>query len=155
MLKQEFIDKVTGVPWRNRSCTFEAMDCWALVVLYYRHVLGVEIHHSPDYEAGNEFRTCFDDEVVYWKPSEIFQEDGIFVAWYGSQPVHVGLIINGVALHSRCEGGHVRSDPVRTIQRLFTKVEFYTYADNRNSTSARAAEGEGERTGGDEVLRVA
>ncbi|WP_133459855.1 NlpC/P60 family protein [Scandinavium goeteborgense] len=155
MHKQEFIDRVTGLPWANRACTFDSLDCWGLVVLYYRHVLGVELHHSPDYESGNEFRTCFDGEVVYWSKTDIFHEDGIFIAWYGQQPVHVGLIVNGMAFHSRCEGGHVRADPVRTIQRLYTKVEFYSYANNRNSASAGITEGEGSCTGRGGVLRVA
>ncbi|MFG6654920.1 NlpC/P60 family protein [Scandinavium sp. M-37] len=155
MHKQEFIDRVTGLPWANRACTFDALDCWGLVVLYYRNVLGIELHQSPDYEAGSEFHTCFAGEVIYWQPESIFVDDGIFVAWYGAQPVHVGLIVNGMAFHSRCEGGHVRSDPVRTIQRLYTKVEFYSYADNRNSASTRATEGEDGSTGRGGVLRVA
>jgi hypothetical protein len=123
--------------------------------MYYRHVLGLEIHHSPDYEAGSDFHTCFADEVEFWRPVEIFQEDGIFVAWYGSQPIHVGLIVNGMAFHSRNEGGHVRSDQVRTIQKLFTKVEFYAYADNRNSESAGAAEGQSYSSGRNEAKRLA
>jgi hypothetical protein len=53
-------------------------------------------------------------------------DDGIFVAWVGSQPVHVGLIVDGRALHSRGENGHVRFDAIRTIQKLFTRVEFYS-----------------------------
>ncbi|MGL4725613.1 MAG: NlpC/P60 family protein [Scandinavium sp.] len=155
MLKQDFVDRFSGLPWANRACSFEAVDCWGLVVMYYRLVLGLEIHHSPDYEAGHDFHTCFSDEVLFWEKTDIFHEDGIFVAWYGGQPAHVGLIINGEAFHSRCEGGHVRSDPVRTIQRLFTKVEFYSYADYRDSTSARASEGTRAGTDGETISRVA
>lgn len=139
MLKDEFIDKVTGVPWLDRACTFEAMDCWGLVVLYYRHVLGIEIHHTPDYEAGADFLTCFIDEVVYWRATELIAEDGIFIAYYGSIPVHIGLIVNGRALHSRGENGHVRSDNIRTIQKIFTRVEFKKYADHSYSARSGAA----------------
>lgn len=142
MLKAEFIDRVTGAPWRDRSCTFEAMDCWALVVLYYRHVLGVEIHHQSDYESGADFLTCFIGEVVYWRQTDIFSEQGIFIAWYGSQPVHVGLTLDGRALHSRGENGHVRSDSIRTIQKLFTRVEFYQYANRPDSACSGATERE-------------
>lgn len=141
MRKSEFIDKVTGVPWADRACSFDAMDCWGLVVLYYRHVLGIEIHHAPDYEAGADFLTCFSNEVVYWSLSDVIAEDGIFIAWYGSQPVHVGLIVEGRALHSRGESGHVRADNIRTIQKLFTRVEFYNYADHPDSARSRTAEG--------------
>ena len=139
MSKDDFLSRVTGIPWKNRACSFEAADCWGLVVLYYRHVLGIEIHQTTDYESGDDFLTCYDGDVVFWRRTESFSDDGIFVAWIGSNPVHVGLIIDGRALHSRGENGHVRSDAIRTIQKLFTKVEFYQYAGNRNSASARAA----------------
>lgn len=60
------------------------------------------------------------------------------------QPVHVGLIIGGRALHSRGDNGHVRFDAIRTIQKLFTRVEFYTYAGNRDSARSGDAEGPGD-----------
>lgn len=139
MSKEEFLSRVLGIPWKNRACTFEAADCWGLVTLYYRHVLGIEIHQTPDYESGCDFLTCYDADVVFWRREDSFIDDGIFVAWVGSNPVHVGLIIDGRALHSRGDNGHVRPDAIRTIQKLFTRVEFYSYANNRNSTSAGAA----------------
>lgn len=155
MLKSEFIDKVTGAPWGDRACSFDEMDCWGLVVLYYRHVLGIEIHHVPDYEAGANFQTCFSSEVVYWKLSEVIAEDGIFIAWYGSQPVHVGLIVDGRALHSRGEHGHVRADSIRTIQKLFTRVEFYNYADHPDSARSWPAEGKSFCNAGSDIQRLA
>lgn len=155
MLKAEFLAKVIGIPWRNRACTFEAMDCWALVIIYYRHVLGIELHHSPDYEAGEEFMTCFEGEVVFWQQAEHFSDGDIFIAYYGRQPVHVGLIVDGRALHSRGENGCVRSDQIRTIQKLFTRVEFMRYAGNRNTESAGAYEATDASASGIEVQQVA
>lgn len=139
MRKSEFIEKVTGVPWADRACTFEAMDCWGLVVLYYRHVLSIEIHHTQDYESGRDFMSCFAEEVIFWNDTEIFHDGGIFIAYYGAQPVHVGLTVNGMALHSRGECGHVRADSIRTIKKLFTKVEFKTYAGHSDSARTGAA----------------
>lgn len=55
----DFVRRVIGVPWANRACSFEKVDCWGLVVLYYRHVLGIELHQTPDYEAGADFFTCY------------------------------------------------------------------------------------------------
>lgn len=139
MSKDDFLSRALGIPWRNRACSFDAADCWGLVVLYYRHVLGTELHQTPDYEAGGDFLTCYDADVVFWNREGSFVDDGIFVAWVGSHPVHVGLIIDGRALHSRGDNGHVRSDAIRTIQKLFTRVEFYSYANNRNPAGAGAA----------------
>ncbi|WP_044865743.1 NlpC/P60 family protein [Enterobacter ludwigii] len=143
MHRNEFISQIEGVPWSNRACSFDAADCWGLVVMYYRHVLGIEVHQTADYESGRDFMTCYDADVVFWQRSETFFDEGIFVAWVGSQPVHVGLILDGRALHSRGENGHVRFDAIRTIQKLFTRVEFYQYAGNRNSARPGDAEGQG------------
>ncbi|KNC11595.1 hypothetical protein AC790_13585 [Pantoea sp. RIT-PI-b] len=139
MRKDEFLQRAEGMPWRNRACSFDGADCWGLIVLYYRHVLGTELHDVPGYEAESDFATCFFNEIVYWRKGDSFSESDMFVAYYGTQPVHVGLVIDGRALHSRGENGHVRSDHIRTIQKLFTRVEFYSYASDRDTACSGAA----------------
>ena len=99
--------------------------------------------------------TCFEGEVIYWRPTEHFSDGDIFIAYYGAQPVHVGLIVDGRALHSRGENGSVRSDQIRTIQKLFTRVGFMRYAGNRNTESAGASEATDGSASGGEVQRVA
>lgn len=140
MHKDEFIKRMLGVPWRNRASTFDECDCWGLVLLYYLHVLNIDIPTLSDYESGEQFGQCYESGVSCWAVQNKAIGDCIFVAWIGSAPVHVGLVIDGVAVHSRGENGHVRQDPLRTIQKLFTKVEYYTYACNRDSESAGIAE---------------
>lgn len=128
--EEEFIRKMIGVPWANRSCTFDAVDCWGLCVLYYRHVLGIELHQTPDYEAGENFFTCYESDVVFWQRSDVPVNGGIFVAYTGSAPAHVGLIVNHRALHSRGEGGGVRIDSLLVLQRAFTRLEYFLYGKN-------------------------
>ncbi|MDT7322972.1 NlpC/P60 family protein [Citrobacter freundii] len=123
----DFISKVIGVPWANRACSFERVDCWGLVVLYYRHVLGIELHQTPDYEAGEDFFTCYQGDVVFWRHVDKPVEGGIFVGYLGAQPAHVGLVLNRQVLHSRGENGSVRMDSLLVIQRAFTKVEYFSY----------------------------
>lgn len=125
-----FIRKVIGVPWDNRACTFEAVDCWGLVILYYRHVLGKELHQTPDYESGADFFTCYEGDVVFWRRSDVPVNGGIFLAYTGSAPAHVGLIVNHRALHSRGEGGGVRMDSLLVLQRAFTRLEYFLYGKN-------------------------
>lgn len=60
----------------NRACSFDAADCWGLVVMYYRHVLGIEVHQTADYESGRDFMTCYDADVVFWQRSETFSMKG-------------------------------------------------------------------------------
>lgn len=123
----EFVRRVIGVPWANRACSFERVDCWGLVVLYYRHVIGIELHQTPDYEAGEDFFTCYQGDVVFWRKVEIPVEGGIFVGYRGAQPAHVGMVLNRKAVHARGENGSVREDSLLVIQRAFTKVEYYVY----------------------------
>lgn len=130
MSKEEFIQLMTGKPWRNRSLSFDAVDCWGLVALYYSNVLGSEINHTKKYMDNGEFSACFFDEVVYWRKTDHRSDGCIFVAYIGSFPAHVGLVINGEAYHARAESSHVRFDRIRTIEKLFTKVEYYEYANN-------------------------
>jgi cell wall-associated NlpC family hydrolase len=82
------------VPWANRACSFDKVDCWGLCVLYYRHVLGIELHQTPDYEAGEDFFTCYQGDVVFWRQVDKPVEGGIFVGYRGAQPAHVGLVLN-------------------------------------------------------------
>ncbi|WP_421412543.1 NlpC/P60 family protein [Serratia plymuthica] len=142
MHKADFVAAMEGKPWRDRACSFEAADCWGLVVLYYRHVLGIEIHQTPDYEAGSDFLTCFAGDVVFWQRAEKSADSSIFIAYYGTQPRHVGLVVDGQAFHSRGEAGQVRFDKLRTLEKVFTKLEFYDYAVDRGSARA----GDTERT---------
>ncbi|WP_240023962.1 NlpC/P60 family protein [Serratia marcescens] len=138
MQKTEFIQRMIGIPWADRACAFDACDCWGLVVLYYRHVLGIELHHSAGYEAGEDFLTCYWDEVVFWHSTDTPYDDCVFVGYVGDRAEHIGLIVDGAALHSRGEGGGVRHDRLRVIERMFTKVEYLTHADYRDSTCTRA-----------------
>lgn len=123
----EFISLMIGKPWANRACTPDAVDCWGLVVLYYRQVLGIELHQTPDYESGADFFTCYQGDIVFWQPVPHPAEGGIFVGYKGSQPAHVGLVLMRQALHSRGENGSVRQDSMMLIQRAFTKVEYFRY----------------------------
>jgi len=128
--REAFISRMIGIPWANRACSFDAADCWGLVVLFYRHVLGLDIHHTADYEAGKEFVTCFDGDVVFWSSVDHPVDNGIFVGYIGSHPAHVGIVIGDSAFHSRGECGSVKVDTLRAIERKFTRVEFYKYASD-------------------------
>lgn len=130
MRSDEFCQNMIGIPWSERACSDERVDCWGLVVLYFRQVLGIELHQEAGYQAGNDFITCYRDNVVFWEKSEIPQDNCIFVCYTGSNPNHVGIILNGMALHASQSAGCVRYDKLRVIERNFTKVEFLRYAVN-------------------------
>ncbi|KHS77040.1 hypothetical protein QT13_02025 [Pectobacterium brasiliense] len=129
MTQDEFIRRVIGLPWADRACSFETVDCWGLVVLYYRHVLGIEIHQTPDYEAGMDFITCYEGDVVFWSPGS--REVGrVAVFYHGERPHHIGVVVAGNrCLHSRGNGEGVRVDRLPVLERLYSRVEFLNYAE--------------------------
>ncbi|HEN5184757.1 TPA: C40 family peptidase [Klebsiella pneumoniae] len=128
MTQDEFIRLVTGKPWANRSCSFGTMDCWALVVLYYRHVLGLELHHIPAYEAGADFITCHEQEVEHWRTIPAAVSGCIAVFYRGEVPAHIGVMTSPVkCLHSRGEFGFVRSDNPLTLLKVYSRVEYMVH----------------------------
>ena len=129
MNKIEFIRKVNRLPWSDRACSFDAADCWGIVVLFFRHVAGIELHQTPDYEAGKDFITCYEGDRVFWQPGGRI-EGNIAVFYRGDKPDHVGVVIDGNrCLHSRGEGEGVRIDPLPALERAFTRTEFLQYGD--------------------------
>lgn len=121
----EFIGRVNGKPWVNRACCFEQMDCWGLVALYYRHVLGLELHHMPGYEARSDFVTCYEQEVAAWRQISSPAVGCIAVFYYGNTPEHIGVMIEPTkCLHARRDSGFVRIDNIMPLERAYSKVEY-------------------------------
>lgn len=152
MSDEDFIRLMFGKPYVDRHCSVDAVDCWGLVALYYRLVHGINIHHTDDYGSGSDFSTCYHGEVDFWQRHERPVPGGIFVAYRGAVPVHVGLIIDDNTIFHAREKTSVRFDKLRTLERLSTKVEYLTYASDTCSTNARSAKADGHRAGGNEPL---
>lgn len=128
MIQREFIGLVNGKPWVNRACRMEEMDCWGLVVLYYRHVLGIELHHMPGYENQADFVTCYEQEVSAWKGISTPSEGVIAVFYRGSVPAHIGVMVSPVkCLHARGEFGFVRMDSPLALLKVYEKVEYLVH----------------------------
>lgn len=139
MSDADFFTLMLGKPYADRHCTYDAVDCWGLIALYYRDVHGVNIHHSDDYSKGSDFLTCFSDEVLFWEKHDQPVIGGIFVSYYGSFPRHVGIVVGrDKILHAR-EKTAVRFDRIETLKRVSTKVEWLTYAGDSHTDNARTS----------------
>lgn len=132
MHRDEFIGKAIDVPWMNRACSFGGMDCWGLVSLYFQHVHQLMMPAPIGYDDNDEFERCFDNEVTKWSLIESPKDDCLIVCYYGKHPIHVGVVMKDKVLHSRGENGRVTLDKLLTIQRLYTRVEYYEYSNNRS-----------------------
>lgn len=132
MNQKEFIKKVLGIPWVNRSSNFEAADCFGLIMLYYKHVLDIDLPVVDGFAENSEFLDCYNKGKTLWQEVKSPIENGIvFTCYRGDVPMHVGLCIgNGYALHSRGtekSHGKVEVHSLRAIERLYGKMSYHKF----------------------------
>lgn len=127
MTEQEFCALMVGKPWVKNACCFDAADCWGLVVLYYRHVIGIEIP-----EDHGDFAQGYSRHVKDWRRIDTKGAGVVFTMFRGQTPTHCGIVLqNGMALHSSGNeerGGSVQINSIRAIEKLYGRCEFYAYS---------------------------
>ena len=132
----EFAKLMLGKPYTDRCCHVDAVDCWGLIVLYYRLCHGINVHHDDSYDNGGSFATCFDGEINFWRDTDSLSIGDVVVAYRGRTPIHVALWWGrDKILHAR-EKTAVRFDRLLTLERLSTKLRFLTYASHSRSEDA-------------------
>ena len=130
MTEQEFISHWVGKPYRVRGNDESGIDCWALVVRYYRDVLGVELDDAYDDDIAGGFE--HEIQSGAWEPCDKKEAGVVFMAFDNSgEPLHVGIVVGGgnFILHSR----HTRVQCDRIGVMRTHRLEFYRHVDNRHS----------------------
>lgn len=133
MTQKEFVDLVIGKPWVSRDISLDGMDCYGLVVLYYRHVLGIDIQIPDGYFEFEEPLYLAGASKCNWEETNGPSNDGImFVLYNGESPRHVGITLNRThVLHSRFDErdqcGSVQINSLSAIRKLYGKVTFHRY----------------------------
>ena len=136
MTTEDFTVKIMECPWVEGQASFSGADCWGVVVLYYRHVHGIELendHHEAHIghiETGIAEQLATGDWVETFSPDE----DGVvFMAYVDDSPRHCGVISNGRVLHS--SGGrerklaYCRRDRIEVLQRTFRDMRFFIHRE--------------------------
>lgn len=128
MTEQEFIRRWVGTPWLERGNSKQGIDCWALVVRYYKDVLSVNL--EDDY--GTDFLQGYLQEVQKWQLTTAKQ--GVAFMCYDkrtNEPCHVGVVVgNGqYILHCKNTGPHgaTRCDRLAAMLKLYPDMQFYEY----------------------------
>lgn len=133
MNQQEFINKVMGLPWINRASSFESMDCWGCVVMYYRHVLGIELPTINGYEQGEcDTAQGWQSGIHQWEQVDKASADGlVFTCYKGGKPTHVGITISATkVLHSRGwvgNPGKVEIHSIRAIEAIYGRMTYHRF----------------------------
>lgn len=116
-----------GVPWVRWCANWDACDCYGLVIMYYRHVLGIELGEVPRADIVSGFAG-----ITGWE--ECGPEPGVtgFMAWRNGAPEHCGVLLpRGMLLHAQGSperGGSVRLTSLVAMRRLYSDITFYRRA---------------------------
>lgn len=136
MTQKEFIEKVIGLPWVNRASSFESVDCWGLVILYYKNVLNINLPEVKGYEEKEGVTTCWIGEAnkKHWIESDKPQMDGVvFTCYRGDNPFHVGVAISKThVLHTTGyfdSGGTVQVNSIKAIEKIYGKITYHKFID--------------------------
>lgn len=131
----EWVNDVTGRPWRDRATGPEAYDCWGLVVDSFARLDGVTLPDVEQYSSGAPIEQGGADaaDALAWPTVEQPQHGAVFAIYSGATMVHVGRIVHvdGVglmAIHAagRNGRGQVLAERVHSVlQRFASRVVFY------------------------------
>jgi cell wall-associated NlpC family hydrolase len=133
MTPEEFASRAVGLPWVRWRSDWQAADCYGLVILYHREVLGVDLGAVPKAGIGDGFEALSDR----WHECSTDEPDAVvWMAWRDGSPTHCGIMLPGArCLHS--EGridehgrhvGSVRITPLRTMRRAYGTIRAYRYS---------------------------
>ena len=130
----EFNDFV-GIPWLKGGYDKSGAECWGLVILTLREVLGVHVkEYNGSKACGAELSCIIDGETNSTRWHQIARpQPGSLAVMYDKKtgrPNHVGVFVgNGNILHSPDDGGRNLSQihPVRLLNRAFKRIEYYRY----------------------------
>lgn len=127
MTPAEFVARSLAIPWVRWRSDWQACDCYGLVILYFREVLGIELGAVPPVDIAAGFAAARG-----W--SECEREAGAvaFMAWRDDAPTHCGVLLPGaMLLHAEGDeerGGRVKVTRLAVMQRLFHNLRFYRYS---------------------------
>lgn len=139
MTSEEFIRRAVGLPWVDRACSWSAMDCWGVVMMYFRYVYDEELPFVEGYSSGDKtIASGFSEQVASGKWEKVDSAAGdciVFTAYKDGVPCHVGVVVNGAyVLHSAGNeehDGHVRCDRLDAFRRFHRDIELYRYTGCR------------------------
>lgn len=126
MTPQEFAARAVGLPWAKWRSDWQAMDCYGLVILWFREVLGIDMGNVPQTDIATGLVN-----TPEWVECDTSEGPVMWMAWVGGRPAHCGVFIDARrAIHS--EGseevpGSVRVTRIAALQRAYGQIKLYRY----------------------------
>lgn len=129
MKKTEFIDEIVNAKWVEGKADFSECDCWGVVELYHKHVLGIELEDTHDMNM----RDGMDAQLKTGDWDELYLPDSdsiVFMAYVDNEPTHCGMVVGNRVLHSgggREHEGYCRVDRLEVMQRRFKDMRYFIH----------------------------
>ncbi len=124
MTPDEFVSRAVGVPWVRWGSSWDGADCYGIIILYCREVLGLELGVVPQTDIAAGFA-----QASGW--SQCPHEPGAvgWMAWLDGRPSHCGIVLSGGdMLHSQGsegKGGSVRVTRIEVLRRLYSDITYH------------------------------
>ncbi len=122
----QFAGRAVGLPWARWRSDWQAADCFGLVALYFREVLGVELGPVPQTDIAAGFSAS-----TGWAECDPEPGTTAFMAWRDGAPTHCGMLLpGGMLLHAEGapeRGGSARATRLSVMRRAYGDIRFYRY----------------------------
>lgn len=130
MTQNEFIKIMLHKPWVNRASSFESCDCFGLVMLYYKHVMGIDLPVVDGYNEVTPVGKCWSVGIKQWEEVEKPVAQGLmFTCYEGDTANHVGIVISPTkVLHCRGtvgDPGKVEIHSIRAMRAIYGKLSIH------------------------------
>lgn len=127
MTHTEFAARAVGIPWVKWRSDFDGVDCFGLIVLYFREVLGIDLGDVPQTDIASGF-----SRARGWIECDAQAGATCFMAWHDGAPTHCGLMLDSQrVLHaegSEAHPGSVRVTRISAMRRVYgDDIRFYRY----------------------------
>ncbi len=127
MTPDQFVSRalaLPGLPWVRWHSDWSGADCYGLVVLWHREVLGIELGPVPETDIAAGFAVA-----TGWVPSDPVSGATAWMAWRGGAPAHCGILaLPGMVLHSEGDVGRpglARLTRLSAMQRMYSDLRFF------------------------------
>lgn len=129
------IPQLVGVQYRLGEGSFVAADCWGVVELYYRHVLGLELTDRSRHPSTRGGIDAWSATANDWQRIKKPEDHCLVLMRAGRLSAgHIGVYFKGQVVHASAAAGQCVCEPItdRTIQNSLTG---YLRRKNENSHS--------------------
>lgn len=127
MTPAEFIDRSLSIPWVRGGSDWAGVDCYGLVELWHRHVLGIDVALVEHTDMADGF-----PKAANFKECAMEAGATCFMGFVDGAPKHCGVLLDHRhVLHAYGEEnsscGRVKVSTLSVMRHLYGEIRFYRY----------------------------